>query len=63
MNIDIDVIDIEKLRKDLIDYFTSAIFMVNPIAMMEVNEVENANTVEIVDIAIKNKFDLSKYIK
>ena len=30
-------IDIERLRKDLIDYFGTAMFGVSPIAMMELS--------------------------
>lgn len=63
MNIDIDVIDIEKLRKDLIDYFTSAMFIVSPVALVDLTEVENARDEMVIKIALDNKFDLSKYIK
>jgi hypothetical protein len=63
MNIDIDKIDIEKLREDLIEYFTIAMYMVSPIALVDLSEVENANDEEIIKIAIENKFDLNKYMK
>lgn len=43
MSIDINEIDIERLRKDLIEYFTSAMFMVSPIALVDLTEVENAS--------------------
>lgn len=63
MNINIDDIDIEKLRKDLIDYFTSAMFMVSQIALIDLTEVENANSEKVVRIALENKFDLTQYLK
>ena len=54
-------IDIEKLRSDLIDYFGTAISF-NPIATMDLIKVENASYEELIDIAIKNNFDLNNYI-
>lgn len=59
----IDDIDIEKLRKDLIDYFTSAMFMVSPVALVDLTEVENASAEKVIQIALDNKFDLTKYQK
>ena len=54
------IIDVEALRHDLIDYFGTAISY-NPIAMADLVRVEAASDYEIVDIAIKNGFDISKY--
>ena len=59
----IDNIDIEKLRKDLIDYFTGAMFMVSPVALVDLTEVENASDEKLIQIALDNKFDLKKYLK
>lgn len=59
----IDDIDIEKLRKALIDYFASAMFMASMAALSDLTEVENANDEKIVQIALDNKFDLAKYQK
>lgn len=56
------VINIEDLRKDLIDYFTSAMFMVSPSAMMDVQRVEQASSEELIEIAQQCKFDIDKYI-
>ena len=56
-------IDIEKLRKDLIDHFTAAMFIVSPVAMMDLTKVENATDEELIEIAISNKFNLEKYTK
>ena len=55
-------IDIEKLRHDLIEYFTSAMFIASPIAMINLTKVENASDEELIQIAINNKFDLNNYI-
>lgn len=63
MSIDINEIGIERLRKDLIEYFTSAMFMVSPIALVDLTEVENASDEQVVKIALNNKFDLNKYMK
>ena len=54
------MIDVEKLRKDLIDYFGTAMSFM-PIAMMELSEVQKANENELIKIAKDNGFDLSKY--
>lgn len=62
MNIDINNIDIESLRKDLMDYFTSAMFLVSPVALVDLSKVERATDIEVVQIALDNKFDLEKYI-
>lgn len=62
MNIDVDNIDIESLRKDLIDYFTSAMFLVSPVALVDLSKVERATDIEVVQIALDNKFDLERYI-
>ncbi len=55
-------IDIDLLRQDLIDYFTSAMFMVSPVALVDLTEVENASDDKIIKIALDNGFDLNKYI-
>lgn len=63
MSIDINDIDIEKLRNDLIEYFTSAMFIVSPVALVDLTEVENTSDENVIKIALNNKFDLKKYIK
>ena len=55
-------IDVDKLRQDLIDYFTSAMFMVSPVALVDLTEVENANDEKVIKIALDNGFDLRNYI-
>ena len=56
------MIDYEKLRKDLIDYFGTAM-SINPMAIMDLSRVESASDYELVEIAKRNNFDLNKYIK
>lgn len=54
-------INIEKLKQDLIDYFGTAMFNASPLAMIELSKVENATDEELIEIALNNNFDLSKY--
>jgi hypothetical protein len=54
-------IDIDKLRADLVDYFGTAKFNVSPLALIDLSKVENASEEELVQIALKNGFDLTKY--
>lgn len=63
MKIDVESVDVDKLRKDLIEHFAAAMFIVSPIALVDLTEVENANEEQIVKIALNNKFDLKKYLK
>ena len=53
-------IDIERLREDLINYFGTAM-MKFPMAMMDLSRVENASDEELIMIAQKCNFNLSKY--
>ena len=54
-------INIELLREDLKNYFGTSM-QYSPLAIMNLNEVENANPYELIEIALKNNFDLNKYI-
>lgn len=56
------MIDYEKLRKDLIDYFGTAMSF-SPMAIMDLSRVESASDDELVEIAKRKNFDLNKYIK
>lgn len=55
-------IDIERLRKDLIDYFGIAMFNGSPQAIIELSRVENATPSELINIAQNNGFDINDYI-
>ncbi len=54
------MVDINRLREDLINYFGTAIFY-NPMAIMELEEVKKASESKLIEIAIKNGFDLDNY--
>lgn len=56
-------IDYEKLRNDLIDYYGTASYNGFPIAIIELSNVENASYEELINIAIKNNFNLNNYTK
>lgn len=57
MNIEIDI---DELRKDLIDYYGTAM-QENPVAMIELTVVEKASPEQLIYIAINNGFDLNDY--
>ena len=57
----VDEIDIAKLKRDLEDYYLSAMFMVSDFAMIDVEEVQTASPEKIIKMAEKNGFDLNKY--
>lgn len=56
------VLDGDQLKKDLIDYYGTAMICSSPLAVIELTRVENASGNELVDIAKKNGFDLEKYV-
>ena len=62
MYINIEDIDTEKLRQDLIDYFTSAMFLASPVALIDLTDIETANKEELIQIAINEGFNLNNYI-
>ena len=56
-------INIEILREDLINYFGTAMYSSSPLAIMNLTEVEKASPNKLIQIAIKNNFDLNNYIE
>ena len=62
MDIDIEKINIEVLRNDLINYFMGLAYVVSPVAFMNVAEVEKATPEELVEIAINNGFSIENYL-
>ncbi len=58
---DVNDIDLVRLRKDLDEYFTSAMFIVSKFAIIDMVNVQTASPEELIKIAQKNKFDLNKY--
>ena len=61
MEVNLNDIDIERLRSDLISYFEGAYFVGGfGAALMDISEIERANSHKLVQIAINNGFDLDK---
>ena len=54
-------IDVERLRKDLINYFGPAVSY-NPNAMGDIINIENATPQELVRIVDKTSLDINDYI-
>ena len=57
-----DNIDYESLRQDLMNYFGTAIFNGNPLAIMELSKVERASWQELINIARENNININNYI-
>lgn len=55
-------IDFERLRKDLIDYFGTAMFNGFGMAIIDLTYIENATDEELLILAQKYNFDLNDYI-
>lgn len=55
-------IDIRRLRRDLKDYYGTAVFNASPMAVFDLSTVERASDREIIEIAQANGVDLRKYI-
>ena len=55
-------IDIDRLRRDMKDYYGTAMFNASPMAVMDLSRVERASDMEIVEMAQKNGIDLSDYV-
>ena len=61
--LEIEDIDIERLRQDLINEVTAAMFIVSPIAMMDLTKIENASDEELIKIAVNHGYNLEAYVK
>jgi hypothetical protein len=59
-NMDIESIDIERLRSDLEDYFGTAIAY-NPFGVADVISVDMASDAKLISIALENGFNLDDY--
>ena len=55
-------IDVNRLRRDMKDYYGTAMFNGFSIAVMDLSKVERLSDQEIVDLAQTNGMDLEKYI-
>ena len=56
------MIDVERLRNDLINHFYGLAFVVSPVALMDVAKIEKATPEELVEIAINNGFSIENYL-
>lgn len=54
-------INILKLKKDLMDYFGTAVFNGMPNAVIELSKINNASDSQIINLALNIGFDLSEY--
>ena len=52
----------EQLRKDLIDYYGSAMFTGFGSAIVDMSDVERATEEQLLEIAERENFDLRKYV-
>ena len=53
--------NIRKLRKDLIDYFGTAMQSGFPMAVVDLSDIENMSDEELLKYAIKNGVNIEKY--
>ena len=64
MALDINEIDIERLRQDLISYYVGAAYMLNAAAALEpIERLQNASDKDVYTAAIAANIDLSRYKK
>ena len=55
-------IDVDALRRDLKDYYGSAMCSGFPMAVVELTQVQNASPQELVDMAQRAGVDLGRYL-
>ena len=55
-------IDVSGLRRDMKDYYGTAMFNGFPMAVMDLSKVERLSDQELVELAQRNGVDLRKYI-
>lgn len=61
---DLDRIDIEMLREDLLEYLRGAYLVTGfGCTLVEASDLENADDAEVVNIAINNDISLNPYFK
>ena len=53
--------DIERLRKYLLDYYGTAVFSGMPMAIINLSKIEKASDSELIQIALKEGIDLSRF--
>ena len=58
---DINDINILRLRKDLEDYYLGIMFNVSPAALVDLSKLDRLSDEEICELAIENGFNLDEY--
>ncbi len=56
-------LDINRLRKDLMDKYGTAMFSGFPAAVMDLSRIERMSDQEVLETAQKQGIDLSKYMR
>ncbi|MCD7727034.1 MAG: hypothetical protein LUH08_06395 [Ruminococcus sp.] len=56
-------IDYRRLRRDLKDYYGTAMFSASPLAMFEESKVERASDRDLIRLAQEAGFDLNDYME
>ena len=56
-----NIIDFERLRNDLIDYFGTGMVNASNMAIIDLIDVSNCSNEKLLKIAIQNNFDLDDY--
>ncbi len=57
------MLDIDRLRSDLIDYFGTAMTNGWRMAEIDISDIQNASPEELIRIARKNGFNINDYIE
>lgn len=56
------MIDVERLRNDMKDYYGTAMFSGFPMAVIDLSKIETCSDEELVRLAQRNHIDLNRYI-
>ena len=54
-------IDTDRLRRDLMDYYGTAMFNGFPMAVFDLSRIERASDEELIEIALNNGVELGEY--
>jgi len=55
-------IDTERLRRDMMDYYGTAMFSGFPMAVFDLSRIERASDEELIEIALNNGVELSEFV-
>lgn len=55
-------IDTERLRRDMMDYYGTAMFSGFPMAVFDLSRIERASDEELIEIALNNGVELGEYV-